>query len=966
MERNLSDAVGAAERVIRKYIEDDNVVFVFAQEVAASMWRERALDFHPRGVLPDERFMAWDRFKSAQAARAAPGLQEASPCLRALYAENLMGRNAAAALAGEPLLRAVVPAQFAARSPSFAKWIASILPYLAFWEEKRQKAKNGRGLSLKGKEADEERDLSLIYHDYKVFLKRHSLFEPSWLRRFEGAGKKHIIFFCETIENFSAYAPHLNPAPLNVEEDELPPAESLADFTAVSAPPFDGEEAAFRLCDDFREEFRQVALKIEEILLIQKESCDDIAVSLCDSEESEPYLMRELETRGIPVRKRFGHKLSESRVGRVFSLILQCKAEDFSFASVKRLLSLKSVAWREPEKAASLIHFGVENHCAVSWREGGKLKDCWEGAFRYCGKQAYPLKDWYLKLKRSVNALASAKTFADVRAAWFSFQRDFLDEEKMLKEQEGEEDYGEEGGGLLELASCIDELSALVQAEGDFPDIATKRPFAFFVSRLDSRLYVPQGKGGGVSIFKYKDAAAAPFKFHFITGASQEDATVLHKELDFLRDDKRKALSALDADASRALFSSYAAGGGSVFFSASKRGVGDYKTVHGAFAARAGKGVWGASLADPLEIEERQEKPPRIYPVQKAGFEAYSILNAGRGERFSFLEAAFEGSADDEAMLALRKRLGEKKGGLQGTRVSATDLSAFSKCPAKWFMREILGIDDEGVKFSPEIDLADSKGKGNIFHKVFEKLYKAIKEEDGAFRAAHKGRYLKKAEEIIRAEMEEALGADGMKNPLGASARPALEEELREGVEALASEDCRLLDGFIPDKPEKAVCFSEGGIEFSGRIDRISQSEDGSSTVIVDYKTGKTPKTSDYEPDGGEIKDFQMPFYVFLCRNALKMNVTQAWFFSVKEQRYVPILNVNDGKIAANAFNANTKRFECAEAFEDAIDAMKAEATAFADAVSAADFSAEGVYVDTCFECKYRAVCRHLYAVARD
>ena len=972
---------GLIEQIIKRYIECNNVAFVFPTKIAAGMWQERALAFHSRAVLPNERFLPWDSFVSFHAAKAEAGKAEISDQVRELYAEDLGKRNVTAAKKGKPLLRSAIPEKFAESSSAFAPWIAGILPHLALYEEKSAQA--GKAARL----ADtEDEDIAFILNDYKAFLERSNLYEPSWCRSFEGGGKKHIIFFYEAIEGFSACDEQLKAARFSGKAAELPSANELSDFTAVSAPCFEDGAAQFEFYGDFREEFRRVALKIEE-LLMREESCDAIAVSLADVEESESYLTRELETRGIPFHLRFGRPIAETGAGRIFPLILQCKADDFSFSAVKKLLSLKSIAWLNPELASDLIQFGIDNRCLCSWREGEQTVDIWERMLSLAPKNTdFRIKDCYKKLKKNVLELASAKSFAAVRSAWFAFRKDLLDAEKMgFSEGSGKEGKTKES---LEIGRCIAELNSLVDIEQSYPELTPSNPFSFFVARLKKTTYVSQSKEGGVSVFKYKDAAASPFKFHFITGATQEDATALHSELKFLRKDKRDELDK-DADASLHLFSSYINGaesGASVFFSASQRGVGGYKTVHSAFSDRADKAKkakekalsgapldgecagngWDKGLPDdPLEMEERleEETPSRAYPVQKKGFEAYSALNWDKAHRFSFLKKGFEGNASAETLLYIKERIAKlQKNALGEVRVSSTDLKDYADCPAAWFFKKALKLDE--IDFAPTPDLVDAGERGTLFHKVFEELCKFIKESDGAFLSSHADIYLKKAkEEIIPKAIEESLSHSSPKSPIAEPTRSALAARLNDGAAALINADCDRLDGFTPVIMENDVCFSEGGIEYAGRIDRISKSRSGESIVIVDYKTGGYPSASAYEPVDGKIEEFQMPFYVFLCRNKLKMNVTQAWFFSVKNQKYAPILNLKD---ETKPFDPNAKPIKSEEDFERTIEAMKAEAVEFAKSVSAASFCAKNVYADTCQECAFRTVCRHNYSVAQD
>ncbi len=947
---------------IKKYVAENSIVFVFPSEIASKMWQEEALDFHPEGILPDERFIAWDQFKRECAEKARPGYTDVPECARDFYVEKLLLRNEnEARLNKKPLLTSIVPAEFAGDSRIFSSWISNILPELEFWSEKTSMPPHNLKYIPKRKDSDDEKkDLDFIKNDYRKFLEEHKIFESSWGRCFENqSGKKYIILFFEAIEDFAGYSSALHPAFLSLTDKQFPEPSALQEKTAVSLPSIAFFTPTIRFHENFREEFKHIALEIEK-LLMEGEKSGDIAVSLNNMENNAPYFMRELSIRGIPAVLRAGYILGKGRVGKIFSLIQQCSAENFSFRTLKNLLYLKTLPWKSSDLPVKLIRFGIENHCVSSWQEKGQNTaiDVWESAFKIQKtRQDARLEDWYKKLKKSLKAIASARNFSSLRAAWFIFRNDFIDVQKIREDDN------------RELARCIEELTEIAELEKEYPEYIPADPLSFLVNRLNKKIYVPKNTLGGINVFPYRVAAGTPFKFHFIAGVSQEDSTVLYQQLKFLRKDKREQLLALETDASEIFFSLYLCGGGNVFFSSSHRAVDGYKTPHNAFykpenlenKKNENESEENFFLEDPYQLEESGMKPSRIYPVQKSGFIFYRAQVSE--EQFSFLREPFDGNRCPETITAVKARLKKTQVTEENNvRVSSKDLASFSDCPAKWFMEKTAGL-KRGV-FSAE--LIDERQLGLIFHSVLKNVYSFIRETDKVFLSSRLNTYIQKAEYFAKTAASENID---FKGPLTAPIISTLTSRIMEGVTAVLKEDAEKLDNFEPVLLEGKLSFKSGGKEFFGIIDRISISGCSGEPVLIDYKSGSFfPRASDYKVENGTMADYQIPLYILLSENseaspAPGRQITQAWIFSIKQQKYIPVLNSKDDQEFSDSFNSRVRSFSSLEDFKPSMDALEKTADNFRQAVENCDFTSGNFDWNRCYSCDFKEICRMTYAV---
>ncbi len=942
------------EREIAARGSDSAAVFVFPSDVAASLWLREALDITGAETVAANRFIAWDRFKEQSISETVTGKKPASAVVRLLYAHNLAMRNQS----GEPLLRSLITPEYASGGQAFAGWLAGILPQLGLWKRKADSSPRARS-EFPGRAELEDRDLAFLYQDWAAFMEAHQLFEPSWMRPpFKDTGKHYTIFFPEAMEDFCEYADLLSGSP-HVSIVHCPPA-------ATSQP--------LTLFNNAREEYRDTVLRIEA-LLRDGVLPAQIAVSVPELETAAPYLRREFELRTIPYEYRAGKYLSDYPAGRLFSLINAAVAGNFAFRNMKDLLLDRLIPWKNLETASALVDFGIRNHCVTAWEENGKLFDIWEEAFKEpSDRQAADrdLSSWYRKLKYSLTALTGAESFAAIRTQYFKFREEFLNMENLAPEDDAV------------LSRCVKELLALADLESLYPDCRSESPYRFFTDSLTRTAYVAQRSSGGVSIFPYRVAAGTPFPYQFILDASQAAATVLYSQLKFLRQDRREAIDAREEDASAAFFSLYSSapralsgtppdatahpaattqtesGTATVRFSCALRNFSGYRTAHGFFALTCPP---APAENDPFESERlwlaRNSEPgqspvfpPVLYPLQKESFQQYAQRP---GRLPSYLDTVFSGRVP-----LLTRKILERKMEETAVRVSQTDLVSFAACPARWFLRHVIGLEP----VETDASLFDDRNLGLVYHKILEQLYRRIsKTGDGAFKAEDIPRY---REWTVELSAEITAAQAEFKGPLARPILQTIANRLADGISAVLELDGKHLNGYIPLSAESFIKLTRDGICYIGSVDRISVDPTDNTPVLIDYKSGQNPKVSDYRMEGRETPvDFQMTMYTFLAENAPESpcagtKLENAFFLSLKDKKLVPIMMEKERFPAISGRSPYFSRTE----FEAAMTAFQETARQFAAAVRAEDFrKPENLPRGTCLNCPSRGICRTVYQV---
>ncbi|MDR1240130.1 MAG: PD-(D/E)XK nuclease family protein [Treponema sp.] len=934
-----------AAGIIAKEIANPLACFVFPSAVAADLWARKTGEFTGALSIAMNRFMAWDHFKETVILAEAPGREPVSAAIRKLFAEQLVKKNSR-----EKFFQSLIPREYAESGGIFAPSIAALLPALGYWERRLQKTET---YTADG----EDRDLALIKTLYAAFLEEYDLFEPSWQElKIREKNNKYYIFYPDAMEDFDEYRELLDGGA----------------FEIVRPGP-EQKKPELRWYASFRAEIRAMVLEIRRLHESEGVPYGDMAVNVPQLEELAPYLGREFFLYDIPFRLGAGRPLSGYGAGRLFTLIQNCVSGDFSFASLKALLLNTRLPWARPDLNRGLIEFGVNNNCLSAFREKGRTVDIWQAAFAISRDEV--LRQYYESLKMELLAMVKAKSFLDLRRFYFAFRNSSLDMAKC----------GAESDRVL--ARCIEELSILIRLEEEYPRLAPEAPFVFFTALLGEIKYVPDQQKGGVNIFPYRVAAAAPFRCHFVINASQSAAPVVYRPLDFLRQDKRLRIGLNDTDVSGAFFRLYRAPALGArrdfqYYSAAAEALSGPAIPHSFFAPEEG-GWTGEPLrppgGDPFYMEKdwwarggyrppaaekttppgAAEFPPRLFPVQQTGFRRWSsLLPDDQGRRFRLSMERFPQSWPflpqvrwriQAAQWSPEPETAEGAAPKLHLRVSATSLNAFSYCPLFWFFDRTLHIGD----YTLEAELMDDKALGNLYHEILKNLFQRIYDRDRRFLPEHLETYCRWVEEFTGAAAQKFRAFQG---PL---AVPLLNAQSR----SISLRIARLLETEAAYFPRYAVAALErefsrimqaGSIPvlLTGKLDRVSVSEDG-EPVIIDYKTNIMPtKAESAVGEDGQIRNYQMAMYVRLFEEHSAAGIGGACFMSIRQND----LNAVIGK-------PNRKRGLSREEYQPTLDALEDGIRRFAEAVDAADFAPRPLNRSVCRSCGYKKICRTAYSL---
>ena len=938
------------EQTIKTYGRDLKNVFVFPSRIASRLWFQKSLSITGLGTIPSEDYMSWDGFKESCLVSQAASLSPVSNTVRRIFAQYISRLNSEEAKDGEPLFKFLIPEDYAETGAVFSEWIAGILPQLDHFE-KRYADK-----SSDFSNDDEMRDYIVLKNEYTDFLKKNSLFEPSWVSsEFHSYQKKYIIIYPELMEDFGEHAELLR------QQKEI---------GYIPCPKFNQKKNLIDVYKNSRSELKNTVLQIEK-LLSEGVRANEIAVSVPDIENYAAYIKREFYLRGIPAEFRSGFKLGLEQAGKLFSLIYDCVQNNFAFEFIKPIVLNKHIPWKDREGAEALIDYGVKNNCAVSWKENKEdavYKNIWIESFKINYErdeseveQKKKARDWFYSFYYAVNRICESKTFADLQKNYFLFRKDLIDENL----------FSEKDNAIL--GRCISCLQELLYLEDKFEAYMPCDRFKFFISELDKAIYVPQNTGLAVSIFPYRVAAATPFSYHFVLNCSQDHTNIIYNKLSFLRKDKREALGVFETDASSYFFEAYTESPNTVF-SFSPHNFNSYLIINNLFeisedeeiknAERVNKKIkelksYDSFLLDYLlEKEDASEKTSAIYKIQKNAVSTFSTLK--RKKDFSYLQNSYD-KISEELNSYMEGNL-FKEGVL---KLSQTDLKIFTECPVLWFLEKVLSVFSENY----DAGISDARNIGNLSHNVLEVLYKEIGSTDKYFNSKNLDNYIERASLIFDDLAEKSIDFRG------ALAKPfiqSLKKRVMEAVNFVLESDASLLDGYAPKWVEEWIEMENDGILYRGKIDRASFPQDERSGVIIDYKTNNMPAYSSYGKKKStaeeiELTDFQIPMYIFLAESKLKKDsknenfetIEHAWFLSFVQQKINKVVNDNEAIPVTRSGSERTR-----EDFQSSIDAFINEAERFAELVKTQNFiKPSTVSFEMCSTCGFKHICRTAYSV---
>ena len=219
--------------------------------------------------------------------------------------------------------------------------------------------------------------------------------------------------------------------------------------------------------------------------------------------------------------------------------------------------------------------------------------------------------------------------------------------------------------------------------------------------------------------------------------------------------------------------------------------------------------------------------------------------------------------------------------GMKGSEVTVapTTLEEYARCPFGFFMGHVLGV--EPMDEPEEALLLPPVERGSLYHDVLERFMRKAKESGMLPLSAEARETLRSvATQVARSDRWSLAGIAGarelaLRNLLaGLSfwlAAEILEESAYVPTYFEARFGGRLRPGDDEDlSSEDGVPFDAAGgihIRFSGKIDRVDVSRDGTSARVIDYKTGKAQRKGKKVLDAG--RRLQLPVYLLAASGML-------------------------------------------------------------------------------------------------
>ncbi len=207
--------------------------------------------------------------------------------------------------------------------------------------------------------------------------------------------------------------------------------------------------------------------------------------------------------------------------------------------------------------------------------------------------------------------------------------------------------------------------------------------------------------------------------------------------------------------------------------------------------------------------------------------------------------------------------------------VSATALETWARCPYRYFVRYLLGVEPLDT---PELrHRIDALSRGRLVHRVLERFVAEGTEPDGNPHVRGWSAEDRRRLQEIATEEFAAVAARGLTGELVYWRRDQvlLRRELARFVEL--DHDRRIEERLRPLATERdfgfatepaTVALGDGrSIRVRGSIDLIDEAEDG-RLVVTDYKTGSLPRLSEDAPHDGDTR-LQLVIYALAARQVL-------------------------------------------------------------------------------------------------
>ncbi|WP_298505536.1 PD-(D/E)XK nuclease family protein [uncultured Sphaerochaeta sp.] len=806
----------------RSYVQqafDEGFVCVFPTEVAARSYLvDYALHSKNQAILSG-RAISFDTFRAMFLQHEAH-LAPSNSLVRSLFVHQVLEQ-------GLPLTSLMNPRYPEARN-RFLSYIASILPSL-------KQACDEEVLSLL--EQGMQRDLILLYQQYRQFLAEHALFEPRYaepsLPNDWDASKRYCILFSDTISGSEAlYASLGAPSWLSMQPT---PATDLATMEVF------GNHVM---------EIRTTLRRIRS-LLGRQVPAHSIVIGCAAPQILLPVLEEEAALYDIPLVIREGRQALQYPSGRFLSGLQEVYDDQFSLESLKSLLLDPDI----PYKDRGLHHRFLARAVDKSIVHGSlKAKD----QFTEMLKDS-ELCFWYRSLKQSIVDIVTASDIEMLRRKLNHFQDTYFRAEQW-RGTEDEDVY----------SFCLDAIDHIKVAMEKCSLSTYPNLFSYLLSYLQTKPYVPQQHKEGIAVYAWPQAAPLIADHLFFLGLDGEAAATVERPLAFLPAHIHEALRR-EVDTTKATLLCACMGDGSVTLSCHSMRYEGHLLPPSMFLEEDAllHHSHSPNLCEDPYLEELQ-----LYKERREGTAA--VLPSQR--RF-FLQArrtSLRLRKDDYTRHPIPRKLvsqlKEERSGRAMLELSPTKIDLFDRCPYAFLAHYLYKVTKEEY----DVERVDHLMIGNLLHLVYQRFFSEIVD----FNPALLGHYRERLSTLFDDVLTELYGSEGP-TP---SIRSWIIASYREAVAAILGQEAKLFSHTRSILFEQELAYEMGDLYLHGRIDRIIclNPPDGKRYVVIDYKKGEAPMTKLKTP----LDSYQLPLYRNLVEQVLDAHTSVAAYYSVKEGRY--------------------------------------------------------------------------------
>lgn len=806
----------------RSYVQkafDEGYVCVFPTEAAARSYVvDYVLSGNKQAILSD-RSISFDTFR-AKFLEHKEDLAPANSLIRSLFVHQALE-------AGLPLSSLINPLYPEAHG-RFISYIASILPSL-------KQACDSEVLGLL--DGQMQHDLLLLYQQYQQFLQERSLFEPRYaqpsLPPDWDASVRYCILFSDTISS----------------------AQQL--FTSLGCPSWlelrptpCAKLATLEVFGNHVMEIRTTLRRIRK-LLSSKTPAHSIVIGCAASNLLLPILQEEAVLYDIPLVIREGKLTLEYPSGRFLKRIQEVYDDQFSLESLKSLLLDPGIPYKDRDLHHRFLHRAVDKSIVH-----GSLKQRDQFTEMLADRD---LRSWYRSLKQSIIDIVTASDIEMLRRKLNHFQDTYFTAEQWVG-TEDEDVY----------SFCLDAIDHIKQAMQRCSIASYPHVFSYLLSYLQTKLYVPQQRKGGIAVYAWPQVAPLIADHLFVLGLDQESAATIERPLLFLPsqigEEHRKEI-----DTTRANLQAASLGDGNVTLSCHTRRYEGELLPPSAFLEEDALLYHGQSpnlCEDPyleeLALYERGPIGPAISLESQRRFFLAARKTALLERRDDYTRYPIP--------LDLVKKLKEERDGKALLVLSPTKIDLFDRCPYAWLAHYLYGV----TKETYDVERVDHLMIGNLLHLVYQRFFSQIVDFDPALLE----QYHSLLTSLFDSTLTDVYGSEGP-TP---SIRSWIIAEYRQKVLCILEQEAKLFSHTRSILFEQELSFSYGSLFLHGRIDRIINLDppEGKRYAVIDYKKGEAPMKSIKE----NLSSYQLPLYRALVKHALGGEASHAAYYSVKEGRY--------------------------------------------------------------------------------